>query len=126
MPSRIPAGLRSRGRRLWRETLASCSLTPAHLVLLEEACRTADRLDVLNRMLADAGVDDNGSGEVAFADIGPLLAESRQQQAAFKAVLAELRQGQAGSAPTRTGKEVGDGVSDLSARIAKRRKEASG
>ena len=39
-----------RGRRLWAD-MSGLQLGPAHRVLLQEACRTADRLDRLDRML---------------------------------------------------------------------------
>lgn len=108
---------------MWEESLAIWSLTPAHLVLLEEACRIADRLDLLNTMLRAL------SGEVnpdvaQFADISGLLGESRQQSSALKLLLAEVRQGQTGSGPAREEPAGGAGVSDLTKRIADRRRQA--
>lgn len=108
---------------MWRESLAIWSLTPAHLVLLEEACRIADRLEVLNAIILRATGDGNGDlGQ--FADITGLLAESRQQSGALKALLAEIRQGQYGASPATVDPTGGAGVSDLTARIA--RKQAEG
>lgn len=119
-----PPGLGDRGRRLWGESLAIWSLTPAHLVLLEEACRIADRLDLLNTMVRALSGDVNP--DVAqFADISGLLAESRQQSSALKLLLAEVRQGQAGSGPAVEDPSGGAGVSDLSKRIAERRRKTS-
>jgi hypothetical protein len=44
-----PKGLEPRGKRLWREALeARPALGPGERVLLEEACRLADRLERLN------------------------------------------------------------------------------
>lgn len=118
-----PAGLGERGRRMWRESLAIWSLTPAHLVLLEEACRIADRLELLDSILRGSSADVNV--DVAqFADISALLSESRQQSAALKALLAEIRQGQYGASPSSVDPAGGAGVSDLTARIA--RKQAEG
>ena len=120
-----PAGLGGRGRRMWRESLAIWSLTPAHLVLLEEACRIADRLEVLDSMLRPTSSDVNG--DVAqFPDISGVLGESRQQSGALKALLAEIRQGQRGAGPAAAEVAGGAGVSDLSARIAERRNKSSG
>lgn len=117
--SEEPAGLGERGRRMWRESLAIWSLTPAHLVLLEEACRIADRLEMLNTIILRGSVGVN-TDAAQFADISGLLAESRQQSAALKALLAEIRQGQHGAAPAKVDPAGGAGVSDLTARIARK------
>jgi hypothetical protein len=111
---------------------ASGSLTPAHSVLLEEACRLADRLDWLNSILlrwTSPVKSDDGDDEPKPAEIQGLLAESRQQATALRGLVAEIRQAQKGSAPASTkpaAKAGGSGVSDLSARIAARRGQASG
>ncbi|MFB7736176.1 hypothetical protein ACFC08_17680 [Streptomyces sp. NPDC056112] len=123
-----PAGLGERGRQLWRESLATWSLTPAHLVLLEEACRVADRLELLDSIVR-AGLGGVNPDVEDFADIAAVLAESRQQQGAFKALLAEIRQGQKGSAgpASKQGQKAGgSGVADLSKRIAERKRQAEG
>jgi hypothetical protein len=127
---KAPPGLQARGRRMWRESLEASSFAPGHLVLLEEACRVADRLEVLDRLIrrppgrSGAGSDDSGDDPPESVDIAALLAEARQQQNALKGILAELRQGQRGGGPTKV--EGGAGVSDLSARIAERRRQAEG
>jgi hypothetical protein len=129
MGSDFPVALGVRGARLWRDETASGSLTPAHLVLLEEACRTADRLDWLNSILQRACSPvkaDDGDDEGESPAIGPLLAEARQQQTALRGLVAEIRQASKGSVPAAVPKAGGAGVSDLSARIAKRRGQASG
>jgi hypothetical protein len=125
----VPSDLGSRGSRLWRDETASGSLTPAHLVLLEEACRLADRLDWLNSILLRACSPvkaNDGDDEGESPAIGPLLAEARQQQTALRGLVAEIRQASKGSAPVSAPRSGGAGVSDLSARIAKRRGQASG
>jgi hypothetical protein len=120
-----PPGLGERGRRMWTESLAIWSLTPAYLVLLEEACRIADRLDLLDTMLR-ASPEDVNPDVAQFADISGLLAESRQQSSALKLLLAEVRQGQKASGPAEADPAGGVGVADLTARIAERRAEAEG
>lgn len=111
---------------------ASGSLTPTHLVLLEEACRLADRLDWLNSILlrtCSPVKANDGDDEGESPAIGPLLAEARQQATALRGIVAEIRQAQKGSVPASAKpgtKAGGSGVSDLSARIAKRREQASG
>jgi hypothetical protein len=96
---------------------------------LEEACRIADRLDVLNSIILRVssqvnGDDDESSGE--SVDVSGLLAESRQQATALRGLIAEIRQGQKGVAAVPVEQSGGSGVSDLSARIAERRKQAQG
>lgn len=135
---RAPVGLGARGRRMWNESLSTWSLTPAHIVLLEEACRVADRCELLDKLirstmkarrrpLAESGEDQGGS-----VDITGLLAESRAQQTVLKGLLLELRQGQrlngepVVSPSDRTTTAGGSGVADLSARIAARRKPPTG
>jgi hypothetical protein len=113
---------------MWSESVAAWSLTPAHLVLLEEACRTVDRCSLLDDMIRRQ-VDGTGDDEGGSAGITQLLAEARAQQVALKGIVAELRQGQrqaggaGGSAP-----ESGSGgsVADLTARIAGRRATPKG
>jgi hypothetical protein len=127
-----PHGLQARGCRLWRD-LSGGGLAAAQRVLLEEACRIADRLDRLDRYLAGddwIGLDEEmpGSGRLIVV-VDKALAESRQQATALKALLTELRQSSsAGSRrgrPPVPGKGVA-GVADLSARIADRRASTPG
>ena len=132
MASKRPPGLGSRGARLWREMTASGSLTPTHLVLLEEACRLADRLDWLNSIIArtcSPGKANDAEDEGESPAIGPLLAEARQQQTALRGLVAEIRQASKSSAAPSgkpAAKAGGSGVADLSARIAARRGKAQG
>lgn len=129
MAVEVSPDLGSRGSRLWRDETSSGSLTPAHLVLLEEACRLADRLDWLNSILLRACSPvkaNDGDDEGESPAIGPLLAEARQQQTTLRGLVAEIRQASKGSTPASAPKAGGAGVSDLSARIAKRRGQASG
>ncbi|MEW2442799.1 hypothetical protein [Micromonospora marina] len=125
--------LGTRGRRLWRQLIDDGpKLKPAERVLAEEACRTADRLDVLDRILR--GDEDawmrlhsaNDGGSIVKVVLNNALSEARQQQVALRALLAELRtsraggQGKPGVGEKPTGekpKEVPSGVLDLTARI---------
>lgn len=132
-----PPGLGTRGRWLWEQAAADGDLTPGHVVLLEEACRVTDRLDDLDRLLRDvsegSGADSEESEgrEGSLGRMTGLLAEARAQQTALRGIVAELRQGQRAAggkqspaaAPDTAG---GSDVSDLTARIAGRRKKAQG
>ena len=80
---RPPVGLKTRGKRLWEDVLAIPGWDPnaGEIVLLEEACRAADRLEVLDRELRK-GRDHPPTS---------LLVESRQQQQTLKLLVASLR-----------------------------------
>jgi hypothetical protein len=47
-----PAGLGSAGKTLWRSILRVYELNPAELLLLERACRCADRLASIDTLIA--------------------------------------------------------------------------
>lgn len=90
-------------------------------MLLEEACRIADRLDQLDRMLSGGArswvslVEDKGDPERQSVVIDRLLAEARQQATALKQLIAEIRATGAPAKPAQapsTGKGVA-GVTNL-------------
>lgn len=127
-----PVGLQARGKRMWSESLRTWSLTPAHLVLLEEACRTADRLELLDKLIRAAVkgprklVRESGDEPDETVTIAGLMAEGRAQQTVLKNLLTELRQGTRladGTTGVDTGGSTagGSGVADITRRIAERR-----
>jgi hypothetical protein len=65
-------------------------------VLLEEACRVADRLDALDALLAGTAADwvslveEKGSGDSVTVKIDGVLAEARQQQGILHRILTTL------------------------------------
>lgn len=128
--SDAPAGLNAGGRRLWESLLAQDAtleddLNPAQQMAVE-ACRTKDRLDLLDEVCRTEPVMlDNGKGQPVAH---PAWVEARQQGNALKQLIVALRlpdkatgkrpQVQRGSSPVRgTG---GSAVSSLDrARAAK-------
>lgn len=101
-----PKTLGSRGKRLWREIAAERTLDPMQKVLLEEACRTTDRLEKLDEKLrgdADSWahlrtraeslhVDEDGDKSVTIdLVVDGALTEARQQQNILKQLLAAMR-----------------------------------
>jgi phage terminase small subunit len=58
---RAPEGLGRPGRKLWRSILAVYELSPAELVMLGRACRTADLLAQADTALAEDGLTVEGS-----------------------------------------------------------------
>lgn len=86
--------LGERGSALW-EAYGADKLPAGTRALVEEACRMADTLDGLAR-LAAGDVDawaklKTEDGDITL-EISSLVAERRQQQLAFKQIMAELRQ----------------------------------
>jgi hypothetical protein len=104
------------------------------VVLVEEICRLADRLDRLDGILggrdrAWLSLELDDAGEVTVV-VDKVLSEARQQQMAFKGLLAELRAMRGTSAkpkgqPAPSGKAV-SGVVSLAAEAAKRRPPSAG
>lgn len=134
---RQPRYLRARGRRLWAE-LAADKPSPAEAILIEEACRLADRLDKLDAILGGRDkawitIEIPDGGVAAEVVVDKVLSEARQQQIALKQILGELRQSRAATpakpvrpsqAATQGGTGAPNGVADLTARIAERRAQA--
>lgn len=124
-PARVtPERLGRRGTALWND-LDGTSLPPAGRVLLEEACRLADRLDKLDDFLRgkeDAwlrfhrSVDDD---QVVTVIVDKALSEARQQQVTLARLMAELRPLIKAEAPT-------PGVSVLDQLAARRAARSSG
>ncbi|WP_123378604.1 hypothetical protein [Pseudokineococcus lusitanus] len=76
-------------------------LSPEQLLVLEEAARTADRLDQLDDVIAGRGVlelmhfrsvpERDGDERHVVMTVDAVLAEARQQQTVLKQLLAALR-----------------------------------
>lgn len=111
--SDVPAELNEGGRKLWLSLLAQDAsldddLNPARQMAVE-ACRTKDRLDLLDEVCRTEPVMlDNGKGQPVAH---PAWVEARQQGNALKQLIVALRlpdkatgkrpQVQRGSSPTR-------------------------
>jgi hypothetical protein len=91
-----------RGRRLYREFTAEGRPGPLERVLLEEACRIADRCDQLDGFLrGHEGAwmrfhARNDDGSIVEVVVDKALGEARQQASTLKALVAELRASRAG------------------------------
>lgn len=93
----------ARGQQLWADLTADRDADAAWLVLAEEACRIADRLDRLEALIAG---DDREWARIDFTVRGDrkeirlvfddALAEARQQANALRQIVTTLRVGQAG------------------------------
>lgn len=89
-----PRGLRTRGRRLWRESVAGRRFSAGELVLLEEACRCADRLDRLQDMIGGRlvwlRIKEQAGGKALVITVDAVLSEARQQQNTLRLALVSL------------------------------------
>lgn len=87
--AKTPQGLRTSGRRLWRACQEAYDFDVHEELLLLQACRTADRLDVLTAE-ADANPPTvvNARGDQVPH---PAVTESRQQALTLARLLASLR-----------------------------------
>jgi hypothetical protein len=123
--------LGKRGMRVWVD-LGGAALPSAGRLLVEEICRTADRLDRLDSLLRGdedswitlRTVSDDGS--VVQIVINNLLAEARQQQVAMKQLLAEFRQTATVGLAETSPQAGGSFRDDLRARRAARLADAAG
>ena len=93
---RRPDGLGSKGSKLWKELTDLHTFGPAELVILEESCRIADRLDRLDAALGDELGDwltfrSNDDGSEIRVVVDGALAEARQQANILKQLIAALR-----------------------------------
>jgi hypothetical protein len=79
-----PDGLGQAGQRLWEAVLSRYELAQHEALLLEQACRVADRLDQLADMVEAEGLLVEGRTH-------PALVESRAQQITLARLLAALR-----------------------------------
>jgi hypothetical protein len=79
-----PNGLNRAGKTIWAAVVADYELEAHELALLAELCRTKDRLDALDRILA-------AEGELPDGRVHPALVEARQMAIAFARLSAALR-----------------------------------
>jgi hypothetical protein len=93
---------RGRGKQLWDEITDEHDLDPTQRVILEEACRTADRLDQLDDVISGKGVlqlmhfrsmldRDTDDERHIVLTVDGALSEARQQQNVLKQLLVSLR-----------------------------------
>lgn len=108
----------SRGERLWQEL--SPGRGPAEIVLIEEACRLADRLDRLDAVLAG---DQMTWMELRGTEDGPtvivvdaVLSQARMHATTLRGIVTELRQ----SAGANAGAPASQGASFLDQLAARR------
>lgn len=115
-----------RGAALWAE-LADL-LPPAQRLMLDEACRLADRLDRLEFVLSErrswlSTETDDGGRVIVVVDAA--LAEARQGASALKGLLVEVAKALPKAPPAASPRKGGAGLADLVA-LADRRRSSAG
>ena len=87
---RAPTGLKTRGKRLWRELHSQFDFTadPHRHALVEDVCRTADVIDRLQRIVDGEDLRVRGSQGQPVA--APEVAELRQYRALLGQLLTRL------------------------------------
>ncbi|NYE19460.1 P27 family phage terminase small subunit [Microbacterium immunditiarum] len=83
-----PRGLGKRGRAFWRQLHADYEFEVAQTEVLIEACRTLDRLEALDAVIADEGVTSEGS--MGQRIVHPAVQEARQLQITLTRLVAAL------------------------------------
>lgn len=129
-PSADAQRLGARGAALW-QAMHDVGLGPAHRVLLEEACRLADRLDRLDAMVEGReewirlrSRDEDQTTYVVVVD--GLLSEARQHATTLRGLVAELRAALPKTPARPSAPKQKGGLGDLSSRIAARRAASAG
>lgn len=83
-----PTDLGTRGRRVWRETLAKWDLTKPELELLAEVCRRLDRIDAYRTVIDAEGL--MVAGSMGQWVPHPLLAAERAEVTLVSKLLGQL------------------------------------
>ena len=86
---KAPAGLRAAGKRLWQSVAEPYVLTPAELAMLDEACRTKDELERLEKAVR-ALPDLVTTGSMGQEKVHPLLNELRLHRALLAKLTEQL------------------------------------
>lgn len=85
--SYAPRGLRAAGRKLWDAGQAEFDWAEHELAMLEEACRTRDRIVDLDKTVEEDGVMLKSSQGMR---VHPAIAEARQQRLTLARLLITL------------------------------------
>lgn len=85
---RAPSGLKATGKRLWAQVTNGLTFRPDELAILDQACRVADQVAALERVLAKSKSMIPGS--TGQQVLHPAIAELRLQRSTLSTLLARL------------------------------------
>jgi len=85
MPHKVPEMLGKHGLKLWKSTMNGAKASPHDLLLLETACRLADRIEECRRTVARDGLTSTGRHGQLIAH--PLLEVESRAMVEFRACL---------------------------------------
>lgn len=84
-----PSGMKNSGKKLWVAITSDYELEEHELLILKEACRTADRLDELDKDMENEPLTVvNSKGDETA---NPRIVEQRQQSLTFARLVASLK-----------------------------------
>lgn len=84
-----PKGLSVGGKRCWKQVTSAYDLRPDERILLENACRTVDRIAELDAAMVGQPLISKGS--MGQEREHPLLSEARQQRTLLRQLFAQLK-----------------------------------
>lgn len=88
MIQKVPANLKTGGKKLWRAITDDFELGEHELSVLLEAARTVDALEALEKIVRDEGVTHQSPQGIRAH---PALVEARQQRVTLAKLVASLR-----------------------------------
>lgn len=88
-PISAPKGLAAGGRRCWKQVTSAYTMRPDELILLENVCRTIDRIAELDAAMVGQPLISKGS--MGQEREHPLLSEARQQRTLLRQFFAQLK-----------------------------------
>jgi hypothetical protein len=86
-----PTTLAEAGRSLWNAVVGNYDLRVDELAGLQSACKTADRIAMLEKAHADLGQPFLTRGSMGQDVIHPLIAEMRAQESHMSGLLVKLK-----------------------------------
>lgn len=86
-----PIGLKPAGKLLWNDVVGKYTLRVDELSVLTSACKTVDRIALLEKAHEDLGMPFLTKGSMGQDVIHPLISELRTQEAHLSGQLAKLK-----------------------------------